>query len=244
MGKLIEHNSALKYRIFAANMETKEQQDLVVYLSPAYFIDSDSPDVIAFAKKHTEGAATDIEKAVQLFYAVRDGFFYDPYNVDLSAEAMKGSATLKRGSGYCGEKATLLAAAARAVGIPSRLGFANVKNHLSTQKLLDLLRSDIFVFHGFSELFLNGKWVKATPAFNKSLCDKFGVAPLEFDGINDSIFHEFEGGKKFMEYLHDFGTFADVPRELFIASLQKHYPHLFDTNDVEHQKMGWKKQVF
>jgi hypothetical protein len=83
--------------------------------------------------------------------------------------------------------------------------------------------------------------VKATPAFNKSLCDKFGVAPLEFDGINDSIFHEFAGGKKFMEYLHDFGTFADVPRELFINSLQEHYPHLFDTNDATHQKMGWNK---
>ncbi len=222
-------------------METKEQQDLAIYLAPAYYIDSDSQDIIAFAKKQTEGATTDIEKAVKLYYAVRDNFLYDPYHVDLRAEAMKGSATLKRGSGYCGEKATLLAAAARAVGIPTRLAFANVKNHLSTQKLLDLLRSDVFVFHGFTELFLNGKWVKATPAFNKSLCDKFGVAPLEFDGINDSIFHEFEGGRKFMEYLHDFGSFDDVPRDLFIKSLQENYPHLFDTNDAEHQKLGWTK---
>ncbi len=222
-------------------METKEKQDLAIYLTQAYYIDSDSPDVIAFAKKNTEGATTDIEKAVKLYYAVRDGFLYDPYHVDLRAEAMKGSATLKRGSGYCGEKATLLAAAARVVGIPSRLGFANVKNHLSAQKLLDLLRSDVFVFHGFTELFINGKWVKATPAFNKSLCDKFGVAPLEFDGINDSIFHEFEGGKKFMEYLHDFGSFADVPRDLFIKSLQENYPHLFDANDEEHKEFGWTR---
>lgn len=222
-------------------METKEQQDLAIYLAPAYFIDSNSPEVISFATKHTQGITNDIEKAVKLYYAVRDGFLYDPYHVDLNSEAMKASATLKRGSGYCGEKATLLAAAARTVGIPSRLGFANVKNHLSAQKLLDLLRSDVFVFHGFTELFLNGKWVKATPAFNKSLCDKFGVAPLEFDGVHDSIFHEFEGGKKFMEYLYDFGSFADVPRDLFIKSLQEHYPHLFDTKDVEHQKLGWTR---
>ncbi len=221
-------------------METKEKQDLAIYLKPTYFIDSDSADVIAFAKKNTEGANTEAEKAVKLYYAVRDNFLYDPYHVDLRAEGMKASTTLNRGSGYCGEKATLLAAAARAVGIPSRVAFANVKNHLSTQKLLDLLRSDIFVFHGFTELFLNGKWVKATPAFNKSLCEKFGVSPLEFDGVNDSIFHEYEGGRKFMEYVHDFGSFADLPRELFIKSLQENYPHLFENNDAEHQALGWK----
>lgn len=221
-------------------MEIKEKQDLAIYLAPTYFIDSDSAEVIAFAKKHTEEVKTESEKAVKLYYAVRDGFLYDPYHVDLRAEAMQASATLKRGSGYCGEKATLLAAAARAVGIPSRLAFANVKNHLSTEKLIALLRSDIFVFHGFTELFLNGKWVKATPAFNISLCDKFGVAPLEFDGINDSIFHEYEGGRKFMEYVYDFGSFTDLPRELFIKSLQENYPHLFDTNNTEEKEMGWK----
>lgn len=220
-------------------METKEENDLALYLKPTYFIDSHTPEIIAFANENTQGAANDTEKAVKLYYAVRDGFRYDPYHVDLREEAMKASATLKRGSGYCGEKATLLAASARAVGIPSRLSFADVKNHLSTEKLLRMLRSDIFVFHGFTELFLNGKWVKATPAFNKSLCEKFGVAPLEFNGKDDSIFHEFDGGRKFMEYVHDYGTFSDLPRELFIQSLKKHYPHLFEENDEAHKEMGW-----
>lgn len=222
-------------------METKEIQDLEIYLKPTYYIDCDSTEIIEYAKKHTEGVTTEIEKAVKLYYAVRDEFFYDPYNVDLRAEAMKASTVLKRGSGYCGEKATLLAAVARAVGIPSRLAFANVRNHLSSQKLIDMLRSDIFVFHGFTELFLDGKWVKATPAFNKSLCDKFGVAPLEFDGVHDSIFHEYDGEKKFMEYVYDFGSFADLPRELFIKSLQENYPHLFDESDEKHQALGWKR---
>lgn len=227
------------FSIFAAIMETREMQELEIYLQATYFIDIDSPDIIAFAEKQTEGATTDTEKAVKLYYAVRDDFPYDPYHVDLRAEAMKASTTLKRGSGYCVEKACLLAAAARVVGIPSRLAFANVKNHLSTEKLIKMLRSDVFVFHGFTELFLNGKWVKATPAFNKTLCHKFGVAPLEFDGINDSIFHEFDEGRKFMEYLHDFGSFADVPRELFIKSLQEHYPHLFDSDDQVAREAGW-----
>ena len=26
--------------------------------------------------------------------------------------------------------------------------------------------TDLFVYHGYAELFLDGKWVKATPAFN------------------------------------------------------------------------------
>ncbi|NIV15920.1 MAG: transglutaminase, partial [Aliifodinibius sp.] len=90
-------------------------------------------------------------------------------------------------------------------------------------------KTNIMVFHGYTELHLNGRWVKATPAFNKELCEKLRVAPLEFNGEEDSIFQEYnhEGGK-FMEYLHDYGRFPDVPYELFVHELKKHYPHVFE----------------
>jgi len=204
------------------------------YLRPTYYVDSDNPDVIAFAKKHTESAVTDKEKAVKLYYAVRDGFRYDPYHVDLRPEELKASTLLHRGSGYCVEKANLLGAAARAVGIPSRFAFFNVRNHLSTEKLIRALRSDIFVFHGLTELYIDGKWVKATPAFNIELCQKFHVPPLEFDGEHDSMFQEYDSEHhRFMDYLHDYGTFDDIPRDLFLQSLQKYYPHLFKEGEEE-----------
>lgn len=202
-----------------------------IYLQPAKYINSDSEEVIQFTQKIVENTMDPVEKAVKLYYAVRDGFNYNPYNLDLSSEAMKASSLLKRNYGYCVEKACLLAACARVAGIPSRLGFARVRNHIATEKLEEILKTNVLVFHGFTELFLEGKWVKATPAFNKSLCEKLNVESLEFDGRTDSIFQSYnKEGNQFMEYLHDYGNFEDVPYELFISELIKHYPHLFEEN--------------
>jgi transglutaminase-like putative cysteine protease len=199
-----------------------------IYLRSAEFVNSDSEEVKLFSKKIVGDTAEPIEQAVKLYYAIRDGFNYDPYNLDLSREAMKASSLLKRNYGYCVEKACLLAACARTLGIHSRLGFARVRNHIATEKLEEILKTNVMVFHGYTELFLDGKWVKATPAFNKSLCEKLNVASLEFNGKEDSIFQSYnEKGGQFMEYLHDYGNFDDVPYELFISELKKHYPHLF-----------------
>ena len=203
-----------------------------IYLRPTRFIDSDNPTVIAYANAHTSPDKTDREKCVDLYYAVRDNILYDPHNLILEADVISASLTLKRGRGYCVEKSLLLCALGRVHKIPSRLGFSIVRNHLSTQKFIDHLGSDKFVFHGYNEFWLGDKWVKCTPAFNKSLCEKFGVAPLEFDGIHDSIFHEYAGGKKYMEYLHEYGQFDDLPYDLFVHELKTHYPHLFDGDNL------------
>lgn len=199
-----------------------------IYLRPTAFIDSDHPKVKEYAIKNTQGCTTDKERAIAIYYAVRDNILYDPYHLILDPKVISASQTLKRGSGYCIEKSLLLAAAGRALGIPSRLGFSIVRNHLSTKKFVEMLRTDKFVFHGYNEFWLNNRWVKCTPAFNKSLCDKFGVAALEFDGENDSVFHEFAHGQKYMEYLHEYGQFDDFPFDLFVQELKIHYPHLFE----------------
>ena len=198
------------------------------YLKPTEFLDSDEPTVREFASAHTAGASSNTEKAVKLYYAVRDGFQYDPYVLDLRREGLKASKLLTRTRGYCVEKAVLLAASTRAVGIPSRLSFYIVRNHIATDRLEKVLEKDYLVFHGAAEMLLEGKWRKATPAFNKKLCDFLGVEPLEFDGTRDSIFQEFDkSGNVFMEYLHDYGAFSDLPYEMYLDELNKHYPHIF-----------------
>lgn len=207
-------------------------ESLAPYLNPGKYINSAHPEVIAFANQYKGDTDEPLEQAVNLYYAVRDNFLYNPFSVDLSDEGLKASSVLKRGYGYCVEKANLLAASSRTLGIPSRIGLADVRNHIGSEKLKKLLRTDVFACHGFTELFLNGKWVKATPAFNRSLCEKMGVAPLEFNGLEDSIFQEFDehetGERKFMEYLHYHGSFADVPKDYMKAVLKKHYPHFFE----------------
>jgi hypothetical protein len=197
------------------------------YLKPTEFLDSDHESVREYAERNSPAGGTDVEKAVSLYYAVRDGFQYDPYVLDLRRDAMKASVLLTKTRGYCVEKAVLLAASARAVGIPSRLSFYIVRNHIATERLAKALEKDYLVFHGAAEMFLDGKWIKATPAFNKRLCDFLGVDPIEFDGKGDAIFQEYDrSGKVFMEYLHDYGAFDDMPYQMFLDELDKHYPHL------------------
>ena len=194
------------------------------YLQPGEFIDSDDPAVAAFAREHAKGA-TDLERAVSLYYAVRDGIRYDPFLNFSDIETYRASSVLGRGVGFCVGKSALYAACARAVGIPARIGFADVRNHLTTPRLRERMGSDVFIYHGFAELFLEGKWVKATPVFNKELCQRFRVKPLEFDGCEDSIFHPFdEDDRRHMEYVNFRGTFDDVPAEQIMRDFRDYYP--------------------
>ncbi len=206
-----------------------------LFLAPTRFIDSDHPDVIAFAKKATLGATTENERAARLFVAVREALRYDPYTLTLEPDDYRASNILTRTSAYCIPKAVVLCAVARASGIPCRLGFADVKNHLSSEKLLRVLGSDVFAWHGYAELWIDGKPVKAAPAFNASLCARFGVAPLELDGVHDAMLQAFDGkGQRTMEYLRDRGLYTDLPLdEIFatFASLYRGAEHRLEGRD-------------
>jgi transglutaminase-like putative cysteine protease len=201
--------------------------ELEAYLGAEEFINSDDRGVQAFAEKSTAGASNPLSRAVKLYYAVRDEIFYDPYYSGEDRAYFRASDCLRVKRGFCIPKAALLAASARFVGIPARVGFADVRNHLATKRLLELVGSDLFIWHSYTELYLEGRWVKATPAFNLSLCQRFGVHPLEFDGHHDSLFHEFDqGGRRHMEYVRDRGTYPDVPYDEIIADFKKYYPRL------------------
>src|ERR1035437_1437683 len=199
--------------------------NLELYLAAGEFIDSNDPEVRAFARKTTAGAADAVSRAINLYDAVRDDIFYDPYYVGEAPTYFRASDCLHAKGGFCIPKAALLAAAARSVDIPARVGYADVRNHLSTKKLIELIGGDLFIWHGFTELYLEGRWVKATPTFNLSLCKRFGVIPLEFDGRNDSLFHEYDqGGRRHMEYVWQRGHYPDVPYDTIIADFQEMYP--------------------
>ena len=197
------------------------------FLESAEYVDSAAPGIVAFARRICEGASDDVTRAVRLYYAIRDGIVYTPYCDFKSPETFRASACLARGSGFCVAKAALLAAAARASGIRARVGLADVRNHLSTARLRRLMGTDVFYYHGYTEMYLGDKWVKATPAFDRGLCERFGVRPLEFDGREDSLFHPHDfAGRRHMEYVHDRGPAADVPVAEIVETFNRCYPQL------------------
>ena len=218
------------------------ETDEAALLQSTAFIESDAPEVIRFAREAVSDAKNDVEKGVMLYYAVRDEIRYDPYRITLGEDCYRATTVLRERAAYCIPKAVLLTAAARAVGIPSALGFADVKNHLTSEKLLKAMGTDLFIYHGYSMLKLDGNWVKATPAFNLSLCEKFGVKPLEFDGRSDALFHPYDAqNRRHMEYVNERGIFADMPFEEIVSQFRSLYGKFFqqdlsDSSNFEEEK--------
>jgi transglutaminase-like putative cysteine protease len=194
-------------------------------LAATAFIDARHPVVRAFAERAVTEAATERERISRLFIAVRDQIRYDPYQLSYEPEDYVASTVISRGAAFCVPKAVVLTAAARALGIPARVGFSDVKNHLQSPKLAARMGTDVFVFHGYSELYVGRAWRKATPAFNAELCARFGAAPLTFDGSADALLHPFAAdGSAYMEYIRDRGVYTDLPLGMILEGFAAAYP--------------------
>ncbi|MEN8245303.1 MAG: transglutaminase family protein [Thermodesulfobacteriota bacterium] len=201
------------------------QNDL--HLQPTPIIDSDHDAVKAYARQHAGQSENPVDQAVSLYYAVRDDIRYNPYKFELTVNGLKASTTLAEGEAWCVPKAALLAACCRVMGIPARVGYADVRNHLSTKRMREAMQTDVFHWHGYTTIYLDGKWVKATPAFNVELCEKFRLRTLEFDGRNDSIYHPFDlDGNKHMDYILFRGEYDDVPLEEMQETFKDVYSRL------------------
>ena len=202
------------------------------WLTPTWFLDSDSETIGAFVEEHAAGLTDDRTRAVALFHAVRDGYRYDPYRTSTDPTDYRASAIVGGGPTWCVPKSVLLTAAARRAGIPARLGFADVRNHLTSAKLSATMGTDLFLWHGYSELFVDGHWRKVSSAFNRELCERFGTKVLEFDGTADALMHPYdEAGNRHMEYVNSRGSFDDLPLEQIFATFREVYPGWSDRLD-------------
>ena len=199
-------------------------------VAATWFLDHDDPAVIEFARTTTSEQTDDIGRAVALFTAVRDGIRYDPHSLSSDPEDHRASAVLAGRQRWCVPKSVLLTSACRALGIPARLGFADVRNHLQTPALAERMGTDLFYWHGYSVLWLNGEWRKASPAFNTELCRRFGTEPLDFDGRSDALLHAHDGGgNRYMEYVSYRGIYNDLPLNEILSTFAEVYkPDLVD----------------
>jgi transglutaminase-like putative cysteine protease len=219
-------------------------EDLAPFLEAGPTVETGHPDVVAFCQQQGKDTSDPIDTAVRLYYAVRDGIRYDPYTSVLTVEGLRATTTLEAGRGWCVSKAILLAACCRSCGIPARLGFADVRNHLSTARMRERMKTDVFYWHGYTSIHLDGKWVKATPAFNIELCEKFRLLPLEFDGRGDSIYHPFDAdGNRHMEYLQYRGELAEPPIAAMIETFRAEYGAIAEQADAADTELDFDREV-
>ncbi|MEM9823839.1 MAG: transglutaminase family protein [Bacteroidota bacterium] len=194
------------------------------YLQSSYYFDFDHPLVQEHLRSMVQAHWSEQEKVAACYLYVRDTWRYNPYHVSFKAEDWKASIIFQRKEGHCIDKSILFITCLRAMGIPARLQLAKVKNHIAVERLVEKLGTNEMTPHGMVNLYLDGQWLKASPAFNKELCEKCNVAPLDFNGKEDSVFQEFNReGKAFMEYVEDYGYFDDLPLDFIIQNLIDHY---------------------
>ncbi|MGW5049992.1 transglutaminase-like domain-containing protein [Actinokineospora sp. NPDC004072] len=198
------------------------------HLAETEFLDYTSEPVRELvAKALPAGATTPTERAVALYYAVRDGIHYEVYGSTMDRESFRASSIIKHGKGFCVHKSIVYAAAARAVGVPSRLVYGDVRNHLSSARLRELVGGDVFCFHSLVSVHLDGRWVKATPVFPKLLCTLYRIAPLDFDGRADSLYHPYDTeGRRHMEFLRMRGEYRDFPYRTVVGGIRAAHPRL------------------
>jgi transglutaminase-like putative cysteine protease len=198
-----------------------------VYLAPGEYVDSDHPSIRAKSEELCGGGKSDADKASAVFYFVREVLYHAVDFADLNS--FRASCVLAAGHGYCGAKASLFAALCRAAGLPTRLLFADVTNHISTPQAREKFGTNLYAWHGYNEVLVDGRWLKVSPTFNSSMCRKIGVTPLEFDGASDAILQAYDdSGHEFMRYEKLHGVFHDVPAKFLSSEMQRLYPEVCD----------------
>ncbi len=206
-------------------MSTTEQSK---YLEPTFYLDSEHTSVLRIIQEFKPIKSTK-DKAIGIYLKIRDGWRYNPYHFSFAKESYRASYIAGKTDGHCIDKSILLVASARALGIPARIHLAKVKNHIGVERIIEKFGTDELTPHAMVNLFIDDKWLKVSPAFNKELCQKCNVATLEFDGENDSLFQEYDKeGKLFMKYLDDFGHFEDVPFDFIIKNFTESYPQIME----------------
>ena len=202
------------------------------YLNSSHFFDFENDFVQKLIAEFKQGERTDQQRAIGVYTKIRDDWKYDPYSISLSPETYRASEIAKKPTGNCVEKSILLIACLRGLGIPARLHLAKVKNHIAVERLTEKFGSNELTPHGMVNVLLDDKWLKISPAFNASLCEKLNVEPVDFDGETDSFLQQYtREGDVFMEYVEDYGHFEDVPLEFMLRNVKEHYPHIFDRGD-------------
>lgn len=202
------------------------------YLNTSYFFDFEEAAVQHLLADYKDDSISDKDKAIGLYTMVRDGWKYDPYTISLARESYRASCIAKKDTGNCVEKSIVLIACLRAVGIPARLHLGKVKNHIAVERLTKKFGTNELTPHGMVNAYIGNKWLKMSPAFNKSLCKKFNVEPLAFDGEHNSFLQQYNRkGNRFMEYIDDYGYFDDVPLEFMKQNIRQHYPTIFDKDE-------------
>jgi transglutaminase-like putative cysteine protease len=172
------------------NTRAETMQD---YLAATRLCDCDNPWLRKKAEETTNGATTPEEKALRIFYFVRDNIRFG-----MAFSRSRASRILKLGYGECLTKTNVQVALLRAVGIPAQMRWvmaqSKVLRGLVADFVLRLIASE--ASHFWAECYLRDRWVSCEATFDKPLYEgmlkqglitKGQIPTIDWDGENDLV---------------------------------------------------------
>ena len=166
------------------------------------------------------------EKAREIFYFVRDRIRY-LFHADSNEDQYLASNILKKKGGFCTQKSILFCALARACDIPAGIYFYDIVDYTLPQHIIDLLQTRTLYRHGIVALYLNGKWLKYDATLDSNLVARNNLIAVEFFPDRDCLMHEkTDSGARHIEYVKNYGLFADVSFDEIKLWFKEYYSHL------------------
>lgn len=177
----------------SSELNQTNETTLEEFLRPTRSCDFTKAIVTNKAREITETTKDAQEKALKIFYWVRDQIKFGISNIDVRA-----STTLKKGYGECGNKTTLHMALLRAVGIPSRMHSVLAKRDVLQGLIPNFVYKKMvpLVSHFWCECYLDGTWISCESMLDKPLYEnllktekirKDQIPTIDWDGKTDLI---------------------------------------------------------
>lgn len=181
---------------------------------PTDVIASGHPDIIACTHQVTVGCTSEFDRARAIFTFVRDEIRYNFTPILLERDDWHAANTLQRGDGFCQQKAVLLAALARAAGIPSAIGFQHLRDHKLLQtRYEEALPEGIIPYHGLTYLWLDGAWRIADATLDAGLCRRRDYRLVELQPDEHARLPKTDQhGAPHFDILNEFGPYPDLPK--------------------------------
>ena len=130
-------------------------------------------DITTIVTSLTEGVNYTWNAVERLFDFVRDRIIYDFAPEIKGPEDWQASTILKRGSGFCHQKAILLTAFLRASRLPAALVFQNVMDHVILNSRYEkLLPNGRLPLHALVAVNIKDKWYRLDATLDAELCRK------------------------------------------------------------------------
>jgi hypothetical protein len=222
----IDQIDQLKYYLGSSLSEAKVSKELNITtcLTSSAIFDFDNQLIQSKINQLKIDGSDPWGKTKQIFDFVRDNIVYDFAPDIIGLSSWYASVILKKGSGFCHQKAIVLTAMLRGAEIPTCLVFQNVKDHiLFNTRFKDLIPGGMLPLHALVAVNISNKWYRLDSTLDSNLCNKKGYHVSQIEIGKETLLptHTLDGHQHFSieKELGYFEIYPETFRALLLENI-------------------------